>query len=309
MFDDFHVVLGQGSMYERLRRSANSAFDPEIAHAGMLYNEIGREVLADTHREYLDIGQEYGIPMIAGTPTWRAGNVRINRSQYRGESVNTDAVEFIKCIRQSYGPDASPILISGVMGPFGDGYISEEAPDRANAVEIHRPQIEDLAEAGVDFLKAQTLPSFEEAKGIAQAMVGTGLPYLLSFVIRRDGNILDGTSLDEAIDVIDNESIAPPTHYAINCVHTSVFSAVYANIHDCNPSVAERILGIDANTSAKTPEELDGLDEIDTEAPVEFGKNVFALHQHLGIKCLGGCCGSSTEHIAELAQQISGTNR
>ena len=92
----YPVVLGEGSMYERLRRGGSASFDPEIAYAGMLYDETGREILAATHREYLDIGQEFGLPMIAGTPTWRASAARIARSIHAGKPVNADA-----CARSS----------------------------------------------------------------------------------------------------------------------------------------------------------------------------------------------------------------
>ncbi len=292
-------------MYERLRRGASEAFDPDIAYAGMLYDEAGREVLAATHREYLDIGQRYGLPMVAGAPTWRAGATRIAKSAHAGKPVNANACSFMREIRSSYGPNAAPILIAGVTGPFGDGYLPDEAPDTEAAVDIHKPQIEALAEAGVDFFKVQTLPSFAEARGIARVFETTGLPYVLSFVIRPDGCILDGTPLDLAIDTIDAETRHPPASYAVNCVHTSVFSAAYTAIQDRNGSAAERILGIDANTSAKTPEELDGLTEIDTEAPDDFGRNVAALHDLFGTAYLGGCCGSSTEHIAALAERCA----
>jgi len=303
--DTFPIALGEGSMYERLRRGASTAFDPEIAHAGMLYDETGREVLAATHREYLDIGQQYGLPMVAGTPTWRANATRIGKSAHAGKPVNADACHFMKELRDSYGPNAAPILIAGITGPFGDGYKPEEAPDTESAINIHKPQIDALAEAGVDFFKAQTLPSFAEARGIARVLETTGVPYVLSFVIRRDGCILDGTPLDVAIDTIDEETQHRPASYAVNCVHTSVFSAAFSAIHDRNANAAERVLGIDANTSAKTPEELDGLTEIDTEAPEDFAKNVAALHGKLGIAYLGGCCGSSTEHIAALARRFT----
>ncbi len=303
--DNFPVILGEGSMYERLRRGGSEAFDPEIAYAGMLYDETEREVLAATHREYLDIGQRYGLPMVAGTPTWRASASRIAKSAYAGRPINADACCFMNELRRAYGPKAAPILIAGVTGPFGDGYKPEEAPDTEAAVELHRPQIDALAEVGVDFFKVQTLPSFAEARGIARAVASTDVPYVLSFVIRRDGSLLDGTPLDLAIDRIDEETRRPPANYAVNCVHTSVFSAAYAAIHDRNATAAKRILGIDANTSAKTPEELDGLSEIDTEAPDDFGRNVAALHEKFGIAYLGGCCGSSTEHIRALAQQYS----
>ena len=43
--DRFPIILGEGSMYERLRRGASETFDPFIAHAAMLYDEIGRDVL------------------------------------------------------------------------------------------------------------------------------------------------------------------------------------------------------------------------------------------------------------------------
>ncbi len=301
--DTYPVILGEGSMYERLRRGGGHAFDPDIAYAGMLYDQTGRQVLAATHREYLDIGQRYKLPMVAGTPTWRAGASRIAKSVHAGKPVNVDACHFMKKLRDSYGLEAAPILIAGVTGPFGDGYKPDEAPDTDAAVSIHKPQIDALAEAGVDFYKVQTLPSFAEARGIARALQTTGLPYVLSFVIRRDGCILDGTPLDLAIEKIDEESQNPPSSYAVNCVHTSVFSAAYETINERNPTAAARILGIDANTSAKTPEELDGLTEIDTEAPHDFGENVAELSKNFGIAYLGGCCGSSTEHISSLAER------
>jgi homocysteine S-methyltransferase len=267
----------------------------------MLYDDAGRQVLAATHREYLDIGQRYGLPMVVGTPTWRASASRIEKSAYAGKPVNADGGRFMKELRESYGPDAVPILIAGITGPLGDGYKPEEAPDTDAAEVIHQPQIDSLAEAGIDFYKVQTLPNFSEARGIARALARTGLPYILSFVIRNDGCILDGTRLDRAIDTIDDETPRPPASYNINCVHASVFAAALSALRARNPAAADRVVGIDANTSAKTPEELDGLAEVDTEAPDDFGRNVYALREEFGISYLAGCCGSSTEHIAALA--------
>ena len=59
-------------------------------------------------------------------------------------------------------------------------------------------QVHQLADAGVDFLLAATLPAVDEACGIALAMQTTGLPYIISFVINRRGRILDGLSLEQA---------------------------------------------------------------------------------------------------------------
>ena len=299
----FDLILGEGSMYERLRRSGDINFDPHIAHASLIYDDKSRQVLEEVHREYLDIGQRYGLPMLVTTPTWRANTECISKSNYAGRAVNRDGANFMLGLRESYGPDAHPILIGGASGPKGDGYLPQEAPFTQEAEEFHRPQITELADSGVDFLIAKTLPAFGEALGIARIMAGTRLPYIISFVARPDGTLLDGTPLDQAIDTIDNETSRPPDFYYLNCVHASIFSAALKATNERNPAAADRINGLDANTSAKDPDELEGLDEIETELPEDFGKNLWSIHQTFGTAYLGGCCGSSTEHIEALARK------
>ncbi len=303
LLDQESFVLGEGSLYERLRRSPAVNLDPYVAHAGLIYHDDARDVLASVHREYLDIGQRYGLPMIASTPTWRANRERIARSPFADRAMNRDAVRFMAELRDSYGPDAAPILIAGQSGPKGDGYQPAEAPGLEEAEEFHRDQVEELADAGADLLIAQTLPAFDEALGIARIMASTDRPYVISFVARSQGTLLDGTPLDEAIRRIDGETARPPDAYNVNCVHASVFAAAIGTAGARDPQAANRIVGLHANTSARTPEELDGLEELETEAPPDFGRNLWNLHLELGTTFLGGCCGTSTDHMEALAQR------
>jgi homocysteine S-methyltransferase len=205
-------------------------------------------------------------------------------------------------LRRSFGPEAQPILIAGNLGPIGDAYIPAEAPDTDAAEKLHQPQIAELADSGVDFLTAKTLPAVGEALGIARLMAETGLPYTLSFVARPDGSMLDGTPLEQAVGRIDADVSNPPDSYNLNCVHTSVFSAAMRAVKDRDAAAAARFEGLEANTSAKTPEELEGLEELDTEAPEDFGPGLWAVHQAFGTRYLGGCCGTSTEHIEAFAR-------
>ncbi len=292
-------ILGGGSMYERLRRDPNIAVDPSIFHAALIYGDENRAFLASVTREYLDIGQTLGFPMLWTTVTWRANAERVANSAYSGRPVNRDAAEFALELRASYGPDAAPMVLGGCVGPKGDAYRHEEAPGREAARAFHAPQIEELANCNLDFLEAKTLPSAEEALGIADLMAEAGKPYVLSFVVRPNGSILDGTPLTQLIDRIDNETAQAPTHYMCNCVHPTIYEAALATLP---AKVSKRIVGLEANTSAKSPEELDGLEEIDTEAPSDFGRELWRLHKSTGARYLGGCCGTSTEHIVELAK-------
>ncbi len=69
-------------------------------------------------------------------------------------------------------------------------------------------------------------------------------------------------------------------------------------------SLTERIVGFAANTSAKSPEELDGLEEIDAEEPDRFAELMRAVYDQYHIPILGGCCGTGTDHIESLAGQF-----
>jgi len=59
-----------------------------------------------------------------------------------------------------------------------------------------------------------------------------------------------------------------------------------------------------ANTSSKSPDELDNLSYLDMSDPEEFGDLMISLHNRFGIKVLGGCCGSDCNHITEIAKRI-----
>lgn len=167
---------------------------------------------------------------------------------------------------------------------------------------MHSFQVKELVRGGVDFLFASTLPALEEAKGLARAMADTDLPYVLSFVIRADGKLLDGNLLSDAIGEIDNYVSRPPLRYMINCSHSSTFRKAYLFFS----SVAHRVAGLQANTSARDPLELDGIEKLETEDPLSFGVAMRKLREDFRIQVLGGCCGTGTPHIEALARELSG---
>lgn len=294
-------ALAEGSVYERLRRNPAVEFDPYLFHATLIYNTEHVVILEQVHREYLDVGQRYNLPMFALTDTWRANQERIRQSKFHDYKVNQDNAHFIAKLRDSYGPTASPIFIGGQIGPRGDAYTPEEALPSAEAEQFHTPQLEALAEAHVDFLYAATLPALSEAQGIATAMAKLGLPYILSFVIRRDGTLLDGTPLAQVIETIDGTTPKSPTGYAVNCVHPTVFSDGLAALEKHNPTLTKRILSYQANTSAKDPKELDGLGELETEKPETLAELMLQAYQRFHTPFFGGCCGTDTSHIECLA--------
>ncbi|RKH68811.1 homocysteine S-methyltransferase family protein [Corallococcus interemptor] len=298
-------VLTEGSVVERLRRHPAGLLDPHVANAGLLFHLEGREALAGIYRDYRDIGLRHGLPTLLLTPTWRANAERLARAGLTGRDVFGEAVELLAGLREEVGSRGEGVFIGGLVGCRGDAYRPEEALSREEAAAFHAPHVEALARAGVDFLVAQALPALSEAEGLAQAMARTGAPFLLSFILRPTGTLLDGTPLAEAVARMDALPGARPTAYMVNCVHPSVFREGLSRQLAASPSLGERVVGLQANTSRLSPEELDGRAELDSETPDAFAREMARVHEECGTRLLGGCCGTDERHIAALASALT----
>ena len=299
-------ILAEGAVIERLRRDLAVTIDPYIANAGLIYTEAGRAALRRIYTQYLDIGKAYNLPMITLTPTWRANPERLRRAGFaETAAVNGDSARFLKEIRSNYGGYVQQFFIGGLMGCRGDAYNPAEALADGEGAAFHRPQARALAEAGVDFLIGSTLPAFSEALGMARAMAETGAPYILSFVLRPAGTLLDGTPLHTAIARIDAAVSPHPSAYLANCVHPRVYAAALSRAQAKDAAIGERIIGLQANTSAKSPEELDGLESLDGESPAQFAAAMLDVRRQFGAKVLGGCCGSDERHIEAIAAMVA----
>jgi homocysteine S-methyltransferase len=243
--------------------------------------------------------------LLISTPTWRASRERIAAAGYAGVDVNGDNVRFLDALRHSYGGYATQVSICGLMSCRGNAYSPGEALAVDAAQHYHAWQAGQLAAAGVDVLLAATLPAMSEATGLALALAATGTPYLLSFVVRPQGTLLDGTPLKEAIAAIDAAVTPPPLAYLINCTHASFARAALTHAGNASPLVRQRIVGLLANTAALSPEELDDSTHLVEEDPATFSATVAALHHDLGLKILGGCCGTDDRHIRALAARLT----
>jgi homocysteine S-methyltransferase len=302
-------ILTEGSVYELLRRDPEIVFDPEIAHAGLVYDERFRARLADVHLRYLAIARDKGLPLVVLADTWRASEERIARSRFAGRPVNEDNVRFMRELRDAAGEGAPPVAIAGLTGPRGDAYQPAEAPTRDEARRVHALQVEALARGGADVLYAATLPAVDEAHGIAELMATTGVPYLVSFVVRPGGTVLDGTPLADAIRRLDDGLARPPAGFSINCVHPTVFASAMAALESVDPGLVERVIWFQANTSPLSPEELDGSETLEEGDPGAYASELVAACGRFRTRVVGGCCGSDVRHLDGVASKLGPKRR
>jgi homocysteine S-methyltransferase len=304
-FNTSKLIFTEGAVVERLRREYRVQLNQHIVHSGLVYDQKGRLILREIYKQYIDIVRKCNIPMMIFTPTRRANPEQIEQAGLTGTDVNGDCARLLMDIRSEYGEYSKRIFIGGLMGCRGDAYNAEQALSSEEALLFHQEQANALANSGVDFLCGTTLPAMTEAVGLAVAMAQTGKPYILSFLVRANGTMLDGNSLHETISKIDRVASPQPLFYMTNCIHPSVLLKAIGNHENFTNIVKQRLKGIQANTSSKGPEELDGAVELVSEDAVTLVNELGYLHTNHQIKVLGGCCGTDERHIQGLVNLLT----
>lgn len=297
------VAIAEGAVLERVRRNGNIPLDPHLLSGGLIYDPSGREALENVHRGYIQSARNAGLPILVSTDTWRCSQYRIEASRFRARPVNQDNARFLIGLKSAFG-DGPPIFVGGLTGPSGDAYKPDDSLRRRAAAAFHQPQLDALASTGVDFLHLATAPNVDEALGVADAMAATGLPYLISFVIRRSGHVLDGTPLGAAMARIDTEAPRPPVGFSVNCVHARVLETALEAAGASHPNALRRLMTFQANAADMEVEELDGSDVLHTEPAEAFAGRLMQLRARFGLRVLGGCCGTDASHIEALASRL-----
>lgn len=299
IIDDHDFILTEAAVIESLRRSGDVNLHPRLENALLIYEKTGKRALSQLYQGFIYVARRAGLPITICTPTWRANQERISAAQIT-DNVNGDAVRFLKHLRDEWGSWSASIFIGGLVGCKNDCYKPAEGLSKKDAKVFHLWQINKLAEAGADFLLGATLPTVSEASGIAIAMAETNIPYIISFVINREGKILDGNCLERSFREIDAVCSRPPLGYMINCAYPS-----FLNAHKQPQSVLSRLIGFQANASSLDHSQLDGAGTLQADDISDWGNLMIELNIKFGVKILGGCCGTSHKHLEYIVQSLN----
>ena len=288
------LILTECAISERLRRAGGVELHPTLFNTPLVYNARGREKLEAIYLQYMEIAAQAGLPILLCAPTWRIDKVRIAEAGF-DKSLLFDAVSFMRNLQKRRQAPNSEVFIGGLIGPKNDCYAPEQALSPEAAYDFHQWQIDQLTQAGVDCIVAQTIPAVSEGLGMARALSNSGIPAIISFVIDRKGRVLDGTPLLDAITLIDKSITNPLLGYMVNCVYPTFVCA------EKQPAeLFERLIGIQANSSSLDHAELDGAVVLHRDDLHHWGDNMLRLNQEFGVKILGGCCGTDNTYLQYL---------
>ena len=274
---------------------------PHFAAFHLLKTQEGKAALRKYFCTYAELAKRFSVGLILESPTWRSNpdwGARLGYTALDLAEVNRKAISLLEEIRSEYGTDRTPVVISGCVGPRGDGYVPDRAMSVQEAEAYHCEQVGALASTEADMVCAITMNYANEAVGIASAARRADMPVAISFTVETDGNLPTGQTLKAAIEQVDEATSGYPAYYMINCAHPTHFKS---RLGTGEPWV-ERIRGLRANASRMSHAELDEAPELDTGDPVEFGREYAELKRRLHqLSVMGGCCGTDHRHVEEIA--------
>jgi len=278
---------------------------PEFAAFPLLSDSHGRQKLEEYYLSYLNLAQKKGLGFILESPTWRASRdwgVKLGLTEKDLRNANIAAINFLADLRRKYANKNFPIVISGCMGPRGDGYHIDTKMSPVEARDYHATQIATFAETEADLISAFTLNYVEEAVGITLAAAEHSIPAVISFTVETDGRLPSGQPLGSAIEEVDMQTGHGPAYFMINCAHPSHFSDALRD----GKHWLERIYAVRANASCKSHAELDeatSLDRGNPNALADEYRDLKTILPHFNV--FGGCCGTDINHITTICEGIN----
>ena len=274
---------------------------PGFASFPLLDQPAARKVILDGVLDQMRVVAAAGLGTILESPTWMANRDRAAPFGYSGDrlvAANRDAIALMAEAREKSG---SPnILVSGNIGPQGDGYDPATFLNVAEAQDYHGEQVAAFAGTKADLVSAYTLTYPAEAIGFVRASKAAGIAAVVSFTVETDGNLVTGQSLADAIAETDAASENGAAYFMVNCAHPDHFRHVL--------TADPRLKGIIVNASRCSHAELDEAEELDAGDPMELGDQVAEITRAFpNIRIVGGCCGTDARHLGEIAKRVAAT--
>ncbi|RMG23729.1 MAG: homocysteine S-methyltransferase family protein [Armatimonadetes bacterium] len=249
------------------------------------------DLVFQIHREYLDAGAEVLTANTFRTQTRTLEKVGKGRSLAR--SLTRRAIELALEARADGGAEKR-VLVAGSVAPLEDCYRPDLSPGAADDEFLEL--MDWMLEAGADVLLIETMNHIPEMRSAIRAAQRLDAPFWVSVNPSNEDpmRLLSGEGIAEAEHIAYNEGAEA---FMVNCAAIPVIERAIELLIER----AKLPLGCYANNGVPDP---DTAWRFDREVP----PSAFAEHaqrmREQGVAYLGGCCGTTPEHIAAMAEAI-----
>ena len=281
------ILLDGATGTELHRRGVDTGLPLWSANA--LLSDEGARVLKDIHLDYLRAGAE-----ILTANTFRTHRRALAPAGYAEHALDLTrrAVQIAREAIREFG-SAEPRFVAGSISTLEDCYQPALVPPADQLRAEHGERVGHLLECGVDLILIETMNSIREAVAAASQAAPTSAPVIVSFVCDPMGNILSGESLTDAARELLPLGVAA---LGVNCGPTPYLSTPLEELRAaCPPNFPLIAYGNIGYADAKV-----GWVNTDAEAPEAYCRHAM----HWPARIVGGCCGTTPAHIAELKAHL-----
>jgi len=259
----------------------------EAGEAPELWNEAKPENITKLHQDFVDAGADIILTNSFGGTRHR---LKLHQAQDRVHDLNKRAAEIARAVA-----DKAPrkVITAGSVGPTGELLVPLGAMTYEDAVAAFVEQIEGLKAGGAEVAWIETMSSPEEIRAAAEAAVKVGLPYVYTGSFDTAGKTMMGLHPKD-IHAVAGDIGDGPVATGANCgVGASDILSSLLDMTEANPAAAIIVKG-----NCGIPEFRGS--EIYYSGTPPLMADYARLARDAGAKIIGGCCGTSCEHLAAM---------
>ncbi len=268
----------------------------EAGEAPELLNETAPDTITSLHQNFVDAGADIILTNSFGGTRHR---LKLHHAQDRVHALNKRAAEIARAVADKAG---RKVIVAGSVGPTGELLVPLGAMTYDEAVDAFAEQIEGLKAGGAEVAWIETMSAPDEIRAAAEAAIRVGLPYTYTGSFDTAGRTMMGLLPKDIHGVVDGLSEAP-LGVGANCGVGA--SDILASLLDMTEAKPEATVIVKGNCGIP---EFRGT-EIHYSGTPELMADYVRLAVDAGAKIVGGCCGTSFQHLAAMRKALDAHTR
>jgi S-methylmethionine-dependent homocysteine/selenocysteine methylase len=289
------VLVLDGAVGTELERRGVCAARPLWSAAAL--DSDPRTVLT-IHRDYVRAGADI---IVANTFRTNVRTLRAAGMFKRGPELNRAALNLawwaprLERLRlREISRPPHEILIAASLAPVEDCYRPQRAPELSVLYKEHRKTLAWLKTGRPALVWIETMNTVREARAAARAAKNAKLPFVLSFVLAENGDLLSGEPLPEAVAAVEPFN---PLALGLNCIPPDGITAHLPRLR----RATKRPLAAYAHINNREP--TPGWNFSQSATPDQYARQV-KRWLDLGVTIVGGCCGTTPDHIRAVREVV-----
>jgi len=259
-----------------------------------LWNVEHTDRVKRLHSDFVAAGADI---ILTNTFGCTANRLQLHKAESRVHELASAAA---RLAREVADAAPRPVVVAGAVGPLGELFEPLGALTHQTATASFRDQIQGLKDGGADVAWIETMSSVEEVRAAAQAAIDVGLPYTATLSFDTAGRTMMGI-LPEKVSAIFEGLAVPPVAMGANCGVGA--SDILVSLLAMSGADADKVYISKGNCGVPQFQGADIVYSGTTDVMATYAGLAIAA----GARIIGGCCGTSPDHLAAMRRSIDST--